>query len=98
MGLKENVIIGKLIPAGTGMKRYKNIDLDYGVNAEIMENYTRQQEELEAQMMAEEMEVYGEDDEMMEEIPVIEADETEEEAEIVEFEKNDVPEIVELDD
>jgi DNA-directed RNA polymerase subunit beta' len=98
MGLKENVIIGKLIPAGTGMKRYKNIDLDYGVNAEIMENYTRQQEELEAQMMAEEMEVYGEDDEMMEEFPVIEAEGTEEEAEIVEFEKNDVPEIVELDD
>ena len=98
MGLKENVIIGKLIPAGTGMKRYKNIDLDYGVNAEIMENYTRQQEELEAQMMAEEMEVYGGDDEMMEEFPVIEAEETEEEAEIVEFEKNDVPEIVELDD
>ena len=29
MGLKENVIIGKLIPAGTGMKRYKKIDIDY---------------------------------------------------------------------
>jgi DNA-directed RNA polymerase subunit beta' len=27
MGLKENVIIGKLIPAGTGMSRYKNIDI-----------------------------------------------------------------------
>ena len=26
IGLKENVIIGKLIPAGTGMKRYSNID------------------------------------------------------------------------
>ncbi|MGB9860509.1 MAG: DNA-directed RNA polymerase subunit beta', partial [Moorellaceae bacterium] len=25
MGLKENVIIGKLIPAGTGMARYRNI-------------------------------------------------------------------------
>ena len=25
IGLKENVIIGKLIPAGTGMKIYKNI-------------------------------------------------------------------------
>ena len=37
-------MIGKLIPAGTGMKRYKNIDLDYGVNAEIMENYEREQE------------------------------------------------------
>ena len=24
IGLKENVIIGKLIPAGTGMKRYNN--------------------------------------------------------------------------
>ena len=60
MGLKENVIIGKLIPAGTGMKRYKNIDIDYGVNAEIMENYARQQE-LEAQMMAEEYEDYAEE-------------------------------------
>ncbi|NLG24721.1 MAG: DNA-directed RNA polymerase subunit beta', partial [Clostridiales bacterium] len=27
LGLKENVIIGKLIPAGTGMKRYKGIEL-----------------------------------------------------------------------
>ena len=27
IGLKENVIIGKLIPAGTGMKRYSNISL-----------------------------------------------------------------------
>ncbi|MBG9984116.1 DNA-directed RNA polymerase subunit beta' [Aerococcaceae bacterium DSM 111022] len=26
IGLKENVIIGKLIPAGTGMKRYRNIE------------------------------------------------------------------------
>lgn len=25
LGLKENVIIGKLIPAGTGMTRYRNI-------------------------------------------------------------------------
>lgn len=44
VGLKENIMIGKLIPAGTGMKRYKNIDLDYGVNAEIMESYERQKE------------------------------------------------------
>ena len=28
VGLKENVIIGKLIPAGTGMKRYRNVKLD----------------------------------------------------------------------
>ena len=28
IGMKENVIIGKHIPAGTGMKRYRNIKLD----------------------------------------------------------------------
>ena len=28
IGLKENVIIGKLIPAGTGMKRYRSVKLD----------------------------------------------------------------------
>jgi len=27
LGLKENVIIGQLIPAGTGMKRYRDIDI-----------------------------------------------------------------------
>ena len=30
LGLKENVIIGKLIPAGTGMTRYRNIKVDSG--------------------------------------------------------------------
>ena len=34
IGMKENVIIGKLIPAGTGMKRYRDIKLDSDVNAE----------------------------------------------------------------
>lgn len=29
MGLKENIIIGKLIPAGTGMKRYNDVNIDY---------------------------------------------------------------------
>ncbi|MEE0685325.1 MAG: DNA-directed RNA polymerase subunit beta' [Lachnospiraceae bacterium] len=28
IGLKENVLIGKLIPAGTGMKRYRSVMLD----------------------------------------------------------------------
>ena len=28
VGLKENVLIGKLIPAGTGMKRYRSVKLD----------------------------------------------------------------------
>ena len=36
IGLKENVIIGKLIPAGTGMKRYRNVKLDTDLNSDIM--------------------------------------------------------------
>ncbi|HHX12305.1 MAG TPA: DNA-directed RNA polymerase subunit beta', partial [Clostridiales bacterium] len=37
IGLKENVIIGKLIPAGTGMKRYRSVKLD--TDAEIEDIY-----------------------------------------------------------
>ena len=28
-GIKENVIIGKLIPAGTGVKKYRSVGIDY---------------------------------------------------------------------
>ncbi|CBK73458.1 DNA-directed RNA polymerase subunit beta' [Butyrivibrio fibrisolvens 16/4] len=41
-GLKENVIIGRLIPAGTGMKRYSNIPLSTDndlANVEIPEDF-----------------------------------------------------------
>ena len=34
LGLKENVIIGKLIPAGTGMGRYRDIKVKYNVMQE----------------------------------------------------------------
>ncbi len=34
IGLKENVLIGKLIPAGTGMKRYQNVKLDTDMDEE----------------------------------------------------------------
>ena len=37
IGLKENVILGKLIPAGTGMKRYGDIKLNTDYNEEIEE-------------------------------------------------------------
>lgn len=37
-GLKENVMIGKLIPAGTGMKRYGAVDVDYGENEPLMQS------------------------------------------------------------
>ena len=36
IGLKENVIIGKLIPAGTGMKRYRSVKLDSEIQDEYM--------------------------------------------------------------
>ena len=32
IGLKENVIIGKLIPAGTGFSRYKNLSVEEAVD------------------------------------------------------------------
>ena len=34
IGLKENVLIGKLIPAGTGMKRYRSVKLDTDIEME----------------------------------------------------------------
>ncbi len=38
LGLKENVIIGKLIPAGTGMTRYRNIEVrPIGLEPEVEE-------------------------------------------------------------
>jgi len=33
--LKENVIIGKLVPAGTGMARYRQIDLEVAGEAPV---------------------------------------------------------------
>lgn len=41
LGLKENVIIGKLIPAGTGMSRYRNVKI-----TEVSEEKTEETENL----------------------------------------------------
>ena len=38
VGLKENVILGKIIPAGTGMQRYADVQLESNSEAEIVEN------------------------------------------------------------
>ena len=60
LGLKENVIIGKLIPAGTGMKMYKNIKLDYGENQEMMDSFSNMDEEMKAiETIVEEAETDG---------------------------------------
>src|SRR5690625_3708607 len=37
LGLKENVILGKLIPAGTGMPTYRNIESDLEASEELEE-------------------------------------------------------------
>ncbi|MBR0127352.1 MAG: DNA-directed RNA polymerase subunit beta' [Firmicutes bacterium] len=65
-GLKENVIIGKLIPAGTGMRKYRNIELDYGVNAEIIEGYREMLKQ--AEMAEEEEEEYEQLEEVVPEM------------------------------
>jgi DNA-directed RNA polymerase subunit beta' len=44
IGLKENVIIGKLIPAGTGMKRYHDVKLDVDAEFEAMNAETTAEE------------------------------------------------------
>ena len=38
IGLKENVIIGKLIPAGTGMQKYQNIHINTEQKLEEVSN------------------------------------------------------------
>ena len=66
IGLKENVIIGKLIPAGTGMKRYRSVKLNSDEFEDVKRIRRHQEEEvietqeleetpLEEQINAEEM-------------------------------------------
>ncbi len=47
IGLKENVIIGKLIPAGTGMKRYRDLRLDSDIEQEDYLNFDPEYDEYE---------------------------------------------------
>ena len=46
-GLKENVIIGRLIPAGTGMKRYSNIPLSTDADLQMLDAFEDYAEETE---------------------------------------------------
>ena len=39
LGLKENVIIGKLIPAGTGMRRYRSVKVQPLVEAPVFDEH-----------------------------------------------------------
>ena len=68
IGLKENVIIGKLIPAGTGMKQYRNVLLDTTLpdslvveKAEEEPEYEEVDEDFDAEDIAEDTEVSEEE-------------------------------------
>ena len=82
IGLKENVIIGKLIPAGTGMKRYRNVKLDISGTDDY-----QYEEELDDDIMLDEI------DEDME----LTLDEMDEAEEVVEA-ADDVEEIDEVEE
>ncbi len=57
IGLKENVLIGKLIPAGTGMKRYRSVKLnsDISIDDEILFEDDTEEEESVIQPQEEEI-------------------------------------------
>ena len=70
IGLKENVIIGKLIPAGTGMKRYSQVKLD--TDEQLVAQATEEEElseledvELEISEISEESTVQTEPEEIL---------------------------------
>ena len=79
IGLKENVLIGKLIPAGTGMKTYANIKLD--TDGDDEEEFEDDLDETEDELLetAEDSE-----DAEGEEVEEMELSEEEEEAELTE--------------
>ena len=64
IGLKENVLIGKLIPAGTGMKRYRSVKLNTDVT---MEDEIELSDDDELMLSDDDELMLSEDDEMMEE-------------------------------
>ena len=51
-GLKENVIIGKLIPAGTGMKRYRDIKLNTDYQTKLVDENGEEEDLVEAEEAA----------------------------------------------
>ncbi len=66
IGLKENVIIGKLIPAGTGMKRYRDVKLSTDLEEE--DSLSISEEEYEEPEEEKFLDFSEEDDEEDEEI------------------------------
>ena len=94
IGLKENVIIGKLIPAGTGMKRYRDVRLDSTMPEPVQETVA---EEAEGDVQEEELK----DDEMItmdEELPEDEEFDVDEDSDDAEAEETEEADTEESDD
>ena len=84
IGLKENVIIGKLIPAGTGMNRYQRVHFEKNLSEEelriLAEEERRRSEEEEARRKAEEAaKKADEEEEELETLDLLSESEEEEE-------------------
>ena len=82
IGLKENVIIGKLIPAGTGMKCYSNIKLD----TDLIEDEEEIDDDFELAEALDELPAEDEEEvvRLTDEVDEVELSEEEEEAELTE--------------
>ena len=81
IGLKENVIIGKHIPAGTGMKKYRDVSLN--TDFRIMEEELAEELEAEEAEIQDETTAEGEAADEMAEASETAAEETEAEEEVV---------------
>ncbi len=88
IGLKENVIIGKLIPAGTGMKRYRSARLS--TDNKLMGDMDFEQDEEEMEVSFDE----GLDEEMLVEDELLE-EETEEATEEMEEVFDEIEDVLE---
>ncbi len=67
IGLKENVIIGKLIPAGTGMKRYRDVKLNTDLEEEDDFEVSEEETEVSSESPGEDVEKENEEFEGAEE-------------------------------
>ena len=77
IGLKENVIIGKLIPAGTGMRRYRDVKIDISGTDDYQYDLAMEEENAMNEVDEEEELMFDE----MEELPQEQEDQTSEETE-----------------
>ena len=74
IGLKENVLIGKLIPAGTGMKRYRSVKLNTTVKKKSNDELIREEEQIEEEEL-----------DQIEELELLDGEDSLEDIEIEEF-------------